>query len=459
MGVWLAEQFNKGPRQRVADQKNTGQNAGAIYANYQFNQPQAVLLEDSYVNNNGALHGRPKFAGGSVVFNGTDQYATAPEGITDFGGLTIDMMIDRVAGGTLFDFGTGDDECFYLRIDASSGKAILGARHAGKSFSISSSHSIPAGKPTRLRIEMNSSTAAIHIDGKPAVTGKFAFSPRDVFIGDRAEGNFIAASRAQKDFYKGKIDHFRVYRQVHKDFDALGAIPFPLTQAPDWSPEDQKKADDWDARKKAKEAELKAGEYGKMLGQIKKLNSQKSELYRAKSKELQNLETLAREASKAKSNLDRKIRDKVNDRLKTVKDEQQKKDLRKQIETQNRATKQYAAAVAKRQAAEQALRVGRENNRKRIEREMSKELTRIATDIAKLQSDSKAMRENALKDAGLSGRNPHPGQRQAEQQAKYKLFTYHATADWSGVVHDDRRQPEHLAPPKMRAWLKRVRGY
>ncbi|MHC4506315.1 MAG: DUF6055 domain-containing protein, partial [Planctomycetota bacterium] len=100
-----------------------GADAGALYANWQFNQPKAVTLEDSYVNNDGILHGGPEFAEDGdrkcIVFNGTNQYAEAPPSVADFGELTVDMMINRAAGGggRLFDFGTGDDECFYLVVD------------------------------------------------------------------------------------------------------------------------------------------------------------------------------------------------------------------------------------------------------------------------------------------------------------------------------------------------------
>ena len=78
--------------------------AGALYANWQFNQSKSVLLEDSYVNNNGILYGKPEFADDDdgehmcIVFNGKDQYAEAPPSVADFGELTIDMMINRAAG-------------------------------------------------------------------------------------------------------------------------------------------------------------------------------------------------------------------------------------------------------------------------------------------------------------------------------------------------------------------------
>ena len=260
-----------------------GIDAGALYANWQFNQPKAVLLEDSYVNNNGILHGRPKFSedndGGQqyVVFNGKDQYAEAPPSVADFGDLTLDIMLNRSASkdGRLFDFGTGEEECFYLSIDAS-GKPTLTARHAGKTHTLAASAVIPAGKWARLRLELDGATAAIHIDGKQVASGKFEFRPRDVFIGDRPEGNFIACARDKSEFFNGQIDHFRIYRKVHNDFAAVGSPPLALTQMQEWSEEEQQLHDDWQSRRKAQDAELRAGKYGQMQKEIQQIGRDKS---------------------------------------------------------------------------------------------------------------------------------------------------------------------------------------
>jgi len=213
-----------------------GKDAGALYANWQFNQPKTSMLEDSYVNNNGILYGRPAFKEDGdrkcIVFNGKDQYAEAPPSVADFGELTVDTMVNRSAGkgGRLFDFGTGDDECFYLTIGPRKGKPVLTAKHEGKSFNVTASQGIPANKWVRVRVEMNGSSASIYIDGKKTIEKDFAFSPRMVFIGDRPEGNFIACGRDKKAFFKGKVDYFRVYRKVHDDFDSLGPPPTALTQ-------------------------------------------------------------------------------------------------------------------------------------------------------------------------------------------------------------------------------------
>ena len=346
-----------------------GTDAGALFANWQFNQPKAVLLEDSYVNNNGILHGRPRFADDGdgvhkcIVFNGAGQYAEAPPSVADFGELTIDMMVNRSGGegGRLFDFGTGDGECFYLSADGASGRLTLTARHDGKTHTIAASQGVAANKWARIRVEMNGSTAWVHIDGKQVARKGLAFSPRMVFIGDRPEGNFIACSRNKDEFFKGRMDHFRIYRKVHDDFNAVGPPPSALIQMPEWSEKDQQRHDEWEKRRKAKEAELRAGRYGQMLDEIKKLRQDKS------------------------------------------------KD------------------AAKRDAR-----------------------------IVRLQKDSRGLRDNALKSAGLSGPNPYPGRNAAKLHQFQQGLKYHATADWDYRIQGEK---EGIIPPKAKKWLLRVRGY
>jgi len=216
-----------------------GKDAGALYANWEFNRAKDFLLEDSYVNNNGRLHGKPTFADDGerkcIVFNGKDQYAEAPPITTDFGELTVDMTVKRSGGGRLFDFGASDDECFYLSIDDSNGKPSLIAKHKGKSYSVTASQGIAADKWVRVRVEIDGKTASICIDGKRGASKGFALSPRMVFLPDRPEGNFIACGRGEKEFFAGRIDHFRIYRKVHKDFNAIGPVPPAILQIPERS--------------------------------------------------------------------------------------------------------------------------------------------------------------------------------------------------------------------------------
>ncbi len=301
---------------RSAPSLRSGVDAGALYANWQFNQPKTVLLEDSYVNNNGILHGEPEFVVDGehrcIVFNGKNQYAEAPPSVADFGELTIDTLVHLSAdgGGCLFDFGTGEDDCFYLAIEAP-GKPVLTTRHQDKSHRIAASEGVPADRWVRVRVEMDGTTASIYVDGKQVAREACTFRPRMVFIGDRAEGNFIARGRLGDSFFKGRMDHFRIYRKVHDGFNAVPPVPFSLTQIQEWSEEDQLCHDRWEGRRKAKETQLKAGAYGRMLEDIKRLEEQKSAVLRTA--KLEELTARAGEAEAARKALIRKLQAKAKD--------------------------------------------------------------------------------------------------------------------------------------------------
>jgi len=340
-----------------------GADAGALFANWQFNHAQAVLLEDSYVNNNGVLYGRPGFADESdglrksVVFNGRNQYAEAPPSVADFGELTIDIMVNRSGGkgGRLFDFGTSDEECFYLSLDGG-GKPTLTARHKGKIHTVAAAQGIPVNKWARVRVEMDGRTASIYLDGKQVARKGFAFSPRTVFIGDEPEGNFIACGRNKNEFFAGKMDHFRIYRKVHANFDAVGPPPSALVQMSEWSEKEQQRHDQWQKLRKATEDELRAGKYGQLQAEIRKLQQQKVPEARIEA-------------------------------------------LRKQAQT---------------------------------------------------------VRDNALKSAGVLGRNPYLGGNAAKLHEFQRSLKYHTTADWDYRIQGEK---EGKIPPKAKKWLLRVRGY
>lgn len=278
----------------VGAEVSQGVDDGALYANWEFDQAQTFLLEDSYVNNNGILYGSPQFTTGDgrkhIVFNGVNQYGEAPPSVADFGALTIDMHINRSGPGKdqrLFDFGTGAEECFYLATTGENGKLVLIAKHGGKSHTLDSSAVVPPDKWVAVRVAMDGSNASITIDGKQVANGKFEFSPREVFIGDRPEGNFIACARNLTGFFQGKMDHFRIYRKVHEDFNALGRVPFALTQSVGKESVEQAKEASaaWDEWSKKKTTELNKtlghdayGEKIKALEERKKQTESKEQI-------------------------------------------------------------------------------------------------------------------------------------------------------------------------------------
>ena len=321
-----------------------GPDSGQLYAAWDFDHPRVYMLEDSYVNNNGLLHSGPQFSSDEddrkfATFDGKNQYAEAPASIADFGQLTVDMAVNWSGGNSqrLFDFGTGNDECFYLNIADAEGKPSLVAVHDGKTYRLGASETVPTNRWAVVRVELNSSNASICLDGKQIAQGPFPFRPRDVFIGDRPEGNFIACGRNKTDFFKGSIDHFRVYRTTHKNFDAIGK--------PD--PNLQQLAADW--VKRQAEAQKKINEnspFKNFPNESAKLNRRREQLLNTSDK-LTELNERQRTAAARKSEIDRQMQEQFNKLESTTTTNKEIAEIRQTINTINhelRQSGQYAAA-------------------------------------------------------------------------------------------------------------------
>jgi len=342
------------PLAALGSNLSNGPDSGELYANWEFDYPKARLLEDSYVNNNGILHGSPRFSSDGdrkyAAFNGKDQYAEAPPSVADFGELTIDMAIQWSGGKDqrIFDFGTGDEECFYLSMWEKNGKPSLVAVHDGKTHRLTASEDVPAGRWVVVRVEINGSTASIHVDGKPIAKGAFPFRPRDVFLGDEPEGNFIACGRNGGGFFEGRIDHFRIYRKTHEDFYAIGQRP----------PDADELAADWTRRRVAKEKELAENSiFNDMAKEAEELHRRKSQLLGTSDK-LTELNEKRKAAAAGKAELDRKILDKFNALEATVAANKEIAELRgniDRIQREIRDSGEYVAAVRAVRDAEQQM--------------------------------------------------------------------------------------------------------
>jgi acetyltransferase-like isoleucine patch superfamily enzyme len=457
---------------------NTGVDAGALYANWQFNTPRTVLLEDSYVNNNGTLHGRPGFkADGqhkSIVFNGNGQYAQAPASVADFGELTIDIMVNRSGGkaGRLFDFGTSDEECFYMTIDGA-GRPTLTAKHAGKTFTATASQGIPADQWAQLRVEMNGATASVFIDGKQVANKGFAFSPTSVFIGDEPEGNFIACGRKKDEFFKGQIDHFRTYRKIHKDFESLGSAPFALTQGYEWSEQDQQLHDTWEGLKKAKEAGLDAGKYGELQNEIKKIQQQKKDVLYTLGDQGQ-LDAKVKQADKAKNELEQKIRQEQKAIPGLAATEEEIKELGRKISAvtvQIRQSEEYVKLNEQIKAAEQQRGPINDEIRNSPELKAISAKTAAAGE-AKAKVEEKIKQLPELKKLAELAENEKDNKSKRAHQDKYNgLFAARKSVDpeWqkAGIVIKDmkrlrddtlRRQTDsHAGRKKLESRIQRLR--
>ncbi len=351
---------------------------GGLYVNWQFDQPKRCLMEDAYVNNNGVLHGEPDFIDDDghkcVAFNGVDQYAEAPPSVADFGELTIDARI-KWSGGrdqVLFAFGTNIDARFFLRLADKSGGPSLFAWHGERNVELRSPEALPANRWVDLRVTMNGSQAAIYFNGKCAAKGEFPFRPRDVFVGDEAEGNsigcFINCDGHPAWLFKGRIDHFRIYRQVHDDFDVIGQVPLALTQVLSEEtcrraaePLDEKYtelADQWRERRDAKQRELsQQPDPNQPDVDPEELNRRRSQLLN-ESDLLTELNQKRSTLHTAKSELDRKAREKFELLAETVEANERIAQTRQTIERirrEIRETDEYTEAAEAVRAAERRL--------------------------------------------------------------------------------------------------------
>ena len=125
---------------------------------------------------------------------------------------------------------------------------------------------------------------------------------------------------------------------------------------------------------------------------------------------------------------------------------------RRQIEQRIRSS----AAYKKAEEAQSAARKAMDDARKRIVEAKSGEVAKLDARSAKLHKEAQLIRNNALKSAGLLGRNPYPGRDVARLRDFQQSLKYHTRADWD---YRTREEIDDKVPPKMKKWLQRVRGY
>ncbi|NQT37145.1 MAG: hypothetical protein HQ581_06630, partial [Planctomycetes bacterium] len=394
-------------------------------------------------------------------------------------------------GQRLFDFGTGDNECFYLTLSDNSGKPVLVAMHDGKTCRLTSAKAVPADQWVDVRVELSGSEASLYVDRKRVTKGAFRFKPRDVFIGDRAEGNFIGCDRNHAGFFKGRIDYFRIYRKTHDDFQAIGKRP----------PDADRLSAEWTRRRIAKEKELAE------ISPLKDLSKEAEELNRRRSQLLETSDKLTelndrrRTAGKEKAELDRTVLDKFNALADTVgankeiaalreKIDALRKNLPKLLESlkadhpdlskletslkqKQKTFEETKGAFLTRQtqagelkgpykkvlAALDAVDRAIVEEKERMVSENVAELAEIGRRLYEIENKRKHWRYDgqglAIRRAGMS-RNPFANSAQESILTLHEGLEYRTTADWD---YRTRQEVRGDVPPTMKEWLERVRGY
>ena len=214
---------------------------GKLWANYALDRAETEVLEDWFrskdhhtvrgqfhvLNLNGHLHGKPGFVVDGprrgFHFDGSTQYAEAAPNLADLGEITVDVAL-RWEGGknqTVFDFGTSIDNRFTLTPAGVSGEAELVITVAGHTERIVADAALPKDKWSRCRVEIDGKKITLWIDGRKAAEKASAFRPADVFPAGAEDRNFIAAARNATGYFKGTLDHLRVFHTVHENFAGM----------------------------------------------------------------------------------------------------------------------------------------------------------------------------------------------------------------------------------------------
>jgi len=217
----------------------------ALYANYSFERPETVLLEDTFVEHStggfgygahsedivfhdGILSGKPGFEEegdvAAITFDGKSQYAEAGADVADLGEITVVTSLKFTGkAGTIFDFGSSTDNRMILSV-ADNGKIDLTVTRNGSNENISGLQ-LKKGQWHTLRVEADGKTLALWLDDERVGRHESTFRPADLFPPGVEKRNFIATDREKKSLLAGSMDYLRVYSKVFDDFSKAPEVP------------------------------------------------------------------------------------------------------------------------------------------------------------------------------------------------------------------------------------------
>jgi hypothetical protein len=223
----------------------------SLLVNYAMESPNNVLLEDFYrtisttayakmqePNYNGYLTGQPKhFADGDRLgfqFDGKKQRAELSPQAFDLASATVDMSIrlDGNGTGTIFDFGSSQDDHLVLSIDSSGKLQLVGTVKGQRVLELRSS-AVKGSQWMQVRIEMDGKKIAMYIDNKLSASTMSPVRPCDFYLPDAVDSNLLAANR---DGYKPlavSFDYVVIYHTVHEDFSKLNPPQMDTPIMPD----------------------------------------------------------------------------------------------------------------------------------------------------------------------------------------------------------------------------------
>jgi hypothetical protein len=183
----------------------------------------------------GIIRGRPRFVAQKdrmgFEFGRREQYALLNPRVVDLGEATIviDLLPRRRKAGTVFDLGTSKKNRMVLALGKDGVPQLTAVVNGRKAVSVRGSRALPAGRWSRLRVEIDGRTTSLWLAGKRIGSVKTAFRPCDVYAPDEVKFNVVGNSRDRESPLSAVIDSVVVYHTVHEDF---ASVPPPTTDSP-----------------------------------------------------------------------------------------------------------------------------------------------------------------------------------------------------------------------------------
>lgn len=179
--------------------------------------------------NNGTLTNGPTFDssnGGSIVFDGTNDYVTFPTGfLSQISNTTINFWFywtDNQSWSRVFDFGTGTTK--YMFFTPKNGNSFTPRFAITDNFSsserqITSNSGIATNTWYYYTITMNNSGASMYANG--AYVSNNTTSPLTPSSLGSTNQNWLGRSQFSDPYFQGRIANFSIYNRVLSDSEIL----------------------------------------------------------------------------------------------------------------------------------------------------------------------------------------------------------------------------------------------
>lgn len=186
-----------------------------LYANYDFNRINNLLLRDSIARSDGFLNGGPEYVREGfdgqycLAFNGKDQYVEMPKNLSDLRDFDLSVYVKWAggeAGQRVFDFGRDALNCCYFTPKSASGKAAFVIVRGGETEIVEAPQALAEGKWVKVEISVKGGAAKLLFGDQETATGTVTANLEDL----RADSNYLARGQ-EGGFFKGQIDELKVW--------------------------------------------------------------------------------------------------------------------------------------------------------------------------------------------------------------------------------------------------------